>query len=500
MAITLKRQLTSSEKEVVLKQHGRTCFATGHLVPDEETIQYDHIHAFARGGESEVNNIAPMCPHHNLAKGSLPLYDFRAKLKLDEFFANRDKLTLGHLLEHLRSSGEIPAFGIPISTQESGDAIRVESANFKREFQLSRCPVTGWSYFYATLPVEILASDDSNDQELGLQPRYLIPEKVFELFRHFQMSPVLQPSLGRIVDSKIRLFDGQHKAAAVFWNGHRELECKIYVKPDMRLLNQTNISAHEKFAQTRFYTSVIVEKLGKQFGADFNLYKNLEDGKPKSEAGFVSYLSVQDNLTRGEVNKRFQSFLYSSILEDESNRLARLIPSGNRPTEERPITLNGLTNSLFATFLCREPVDDNMTTEAYKRANEAENMVKLMNMLDELGLEQWNPKAPRNDDNQLKLQRLIRPKFMKAWSELLKDAVCAGLNLRDTLDRSRPFYREISPEELETIRFYVSRLVDWKMWSSPVNSEIDLIIKEKDGEVRRQIREKGLTVQYITGG
>ena len=103
VAITLKRQLTDIEKEVVMGQHGRKCFADGHAIPEGESVHFDHIRAYAVGGLSDINNIAPMCPDHNRAKGTLPLFDFRTKLELEAFFRTGDRLTLGHLLEHLRS-------------------------------------------------------------------------------------------------------------------------------------------------------------------------------------------------------------------------------------------------------------------------------------------------------------------------------------------------------------------------------------------------------------
>ena len=499
MAITLGRQLTDDEKKRVIQQHGRVCFATGHIVGDDEPIWFDHIRAFSTGGMSETNNIAPMCAQHNLDKGTLPLFDFRAKLRLEDFFSRGDRLTLGDLLNYLLDRGDISNFGLPIYVHKDGEILKVESATFSSDFQLYCCPITSWDYFYATLPIDILGSDDDHDQNTGLQPRYLIFDKVFDLFRHFQTSPVLQPSLGRVVDGKIKLFDGQHKAAAILWNDRRQLECKIYLEPDMRLLNQTNISAHEKFAQTRFYTSIMVLKLGSQFGTDFDQYKNLEDGQTKSEAGFVNYLQSKDSLTRGEVSKRFRSFLYNSILEDQDNRLARLVAVGNRATDERPITLNGLASSLFASFLYREPVSDDMTADAYRRGFEAGNMVKFMNMLDDLGLNQWNPKATKNNENQLKLSRLVRARFMKAWAELLKDVVCAQLSLDDTDERARPFYRDLSDEQLNKIRFCIARLVDWKMWSSPVETEIDRVRMDNNRMVKDWIKEKGLTTGYLMG-
>ena len=98
--------------------------------------------------------------------------------------------------------------------------------------------------FLRQFAVDILDSDDDEDNKLRLQPRFLIPEKVFELYRHFQRHPVLQPSIGCVSHSRVLLFDGQHKIASLLWNGRRIFECKIYLAPDLRLLNETNIAAH----------------------------------------------------------------------------------------------------------------------------------------------------------------------------------------------------------------------------------------------------------------
>lgn len=152
MAVTLRRQLSDSEKEDVLRAHGgRVCFATGHTVPDEETISFDHIRAFALGGKTELNNIAPMCTQHNFDKGTMSLFDFRARLRLQEFFKSGDRLTLGDLLEHLREKQEIQRHGLPVNSAINGDVISIESSAFSQNYQLSICPTTKWQYFcYST--------------------------------------------------------------------------------------------------------------------------------------------------------------------------------------------------------------------------------------------------------------------------------------------------------------------------------------------------------------
>jgi hypothetical protein len=498
MAVTLKRQLTDDEKEQILKEHGRKCFATGHSIPEDKPVQFNHIRAFVEGGVSELHNIAPMCEMHNKAKGTLPLEDYRVKLRLEDFFSAGDALTLKNLLVYLKNEKDINGFGQRVVIEENGDNIRIETPTKQLDYDLYNSPTTGWKYFYATLPIELLDSDDATDHKMGLQPRYLIFDKVFNMYRHFQRHPVLQPSIGRVDDGQILLFDGQHKIAALLWNGQREFECKVYLSPDLRLLNDTNISAHDKFAQTRFYSSIMVMKLGTEFGTDFETYKNIEDGAVKSEAGFMTYQARERGLSAAERNERFRSYLYNSVLEDDNNHAAQFVSKSNRSTDEKPLTIDMLSKSIFSSFMYREPVEDNMATDAYKRDSEVANTVALMNMLYDLALASWNAKAGPKDHNQRKLNRLFRSKSIMAWSELLKDAVCAKLELYDADDRAQPFYRDLSPEDLTRVKTVVERLVNWKWWISP-EDEIDRVLADNKKAVKDWLKDHGLTTGYLMG-
>lgn len=501
MAITLKRQISEEEKQVVIGRFARKCFATGHDIPDGEPIHFDHIHAYSLGGASELDNIAPMCEHHNKAKGTLPLGDFRIKLRLQEFFGQGDRLTLRHLLQFLRDRKELDSFGEPVAVSVSADQVTFQSPSHRSTHQLYTCPRTNWQYFYADLPVSALNSDDDEDRQFGLQPRFLIFDKVFDLYRHFQVYPVLQPSVGRIYKNRALLFDGQHKIAALLWNGRRSFECKIYLDPDVRILNQTNILAHDKFAQTRFFSSVMILKLGSQFGKDFEDYRKAEDGSPKSERGFLEYLEKahEGELSRAERNKRFRSYLYNSILEDQTNKLKPLISTSNRSSNTQPLTVDMLSKSIFACFLYTEPVADDMTADAYKREFEFENNQRLLTILFDLALFEWNPKAPRDDTGQVRLNRIFSSKSIMAWSELVRDAVCAKLDLEDTDDGARPFYRELTDSDFTRVRKIIERLLLWPQWMSPPNSEIDRSIAGSKGILKKWFRSKGLTTGYLMG-
>lgn len=501
MSIILKRQLDDGEKQIILNRFGRNCFATGHPIAEDAPLHFDHIRAFVDSKETELNNIAPMCEAHNKQKGRMPLEDFRVKLRLDSFFATDDALTLRHLLDFLKHEKDIEDYGRPVSIHVSNGEITIETGTKPLTYDLYSCPTTGWQYFYATLPIQILDSDDKDEANVGLQPRYLIQDKVFQLFRHFQNHPVLQPAIGRINRQKIVLFDGQHKTAALLWNDRRDFECKIYLDPDLKILNQTNISAHDKFSQTRFYSSIMVLKLGDEFGKDFEAYKDLEDDTAKSEAGFMRYMEriPGQALTKADLNKRFRSYLFNLVLDDDENKLAKYVSNANRGTKDRPLTIDMISKSIFANFLYTDPSEHDMATDAYKRDKEIANVVALMNMLHDLALSTWNGSANQHDDNQRRLSRLFGSKPIMAWSELLQDAICAKLELFDSDEKRRPFYRELSANDLNKVKAVVERLVSWSLWKSPPDSEIDRSLADNKSALKEWFKSKGLTTGYLMG-
>jgi hypothetical protein len=499
MSVVLKRQLNDEEKELILERHGRQCFATGHPIGDQESLQFDHIRAFVDSGETELNNVAPMCETHNKQKGRLYLEDFRVKLRLDEFFGQGDGLTLRHLLDFLKGKRDIGDYGGAVSTHVDGKEITLQGPSGSLTYDLYTCPTTNWQYFYATLPIEILDSDDKDEEKVGLQPRYLIQDKVFNLFRHFQNHPVLQPAIGRVSGRKLVLFDGQHKTAALLWTGRRNFECKIYLNPDLKILNNTNISAHDKFSQTRFYSSIMVMKLGDEFGSDFETYKLIDDDNAKTEAGFMRYLERNSTATKGDLNNRFRSWLYRQVLENPENKLNEFVSKGNRGTKEKPLTIDMLSKSIFSNFLYTEPTDEDMAAENYRRDKEVANVIALMNMLYDLALSSWNAAASPNDESQRKLNRMFGSKPILAWSEILKDAITAKLEITDSDERARPFYRDLTPEDLLRMKSVVERLVNWSFWRSPGDSDIDRHLADNKGALKGWFKEKGLTTGYLMG-
>jgi hypothetical protein len=140
-----------------------------------------------------------------------------------------------------------------------------------------------------------------------------------------------------------------------------------------------------------------------------------------------------------------------------------------------------------------------MTTDAYKREYEFLNNIRLLNILFDLALVNWNPRAMRDDINQLRLNRVFSSKSFMAWSELLRDAVCAKLDLYDADDKAKVFYRELSDLDFQKIQKIVERLLNWPLWMAPPNSEIDNYLSGNKSALKEWFRGKGLTTGYLMG-
>ena len=501
MASSIRRQLTDQEKEEILRIHGRICFATRHPIPAGEKIHFDHIRALDAGGSNELNNIAPMCAEHNMQKKTMSLGDFRTKLRIQEFFAQETKQTLNHLLQFCKKQKMIDGFGAPVSISHKGDKVVLSPASPPTiEAPLHKCPTTGWEYFYMTLPVALIDSDDGTGENTGLQPRYLMEDKVFGLYQHFHKYPVLQPSIGRIDGARVKIFDGQHKIAGLLWNERDHFECKIYSEgADVRRLNLTNINAHNQYSQTRFAAPIMISKLGGIFVEAFDEYSD-SSGEERTESGLLEFIMRRNPgmTAKSDLMKTFRSGLYSLVLKHESNNgIYSLVSESSRKNEHQPITVDMLDKSLFKNFMVRDVVADDMNTDSYKRRVEIDNMAFFFNLFYEEGL---NCYAEAGKDERRRLKRIMGSKSMIAWSGILKGAICGVMGLLDEEERKRPFYRDLSDDTKDKIRKVVRRLMNWALWDSPEEAEIDKFRNSAPSVVRNWFRDHGLHTDYLLGG
>ena len=86
-----------------------------------------------------------------------------------------------------------------------------------------------------------------------------------------------------------------------------------------------------------------------------------------------------------------------------------------------------------------------------------------------------------------------------AWSEILRDAICAKLDLTDSEDREMPFYRDLSDDDLDKVKSVVERLVAWQGWTAASDTEIDRILADNKSVVKSWFKHHGMTTGYLMG-
>ena len=99
--MSIHRELT--EKEEALKKHthdGKVhCFFNNHPIEDESNIDFHHFKPYLLKGPTKLSNLASICKKHHRVIGILSITEFRARLKLEDFFNHPNSRKLDDLLE-----------------------------------------------------------------------------------------------------------------------------------------------------------------------------------------------------------------------------------------------------------------------------------------------------------------------------------------------------------------------------------------------------------------
>jgi HNH endonuclease/ParB-like nuclease domain len=484
--VTQARQISDAEKAAVLERQGMRCFIDDHPIESEDEVEFDHIHAFSEGGATTTDNIAVVCKRHNREKRNLSLSEYRDRLSLRRFFEGARKQRLDDLLaERLGHSG----FGHELTFEADGDEATLYLDSGKVTAPLMKCPATSETYFFASVPVELIKND------IELQPRALEPERLWELYRHLLRHTQLQPAVCRLVGRSLLLFDGQHKAAAQVWAGRKAIDCKVYLDPDVRRLKETNLSAHDKLRQMPFYTSTLLEKYAVMASEDWEEF--LMTAGAKTEAAFVEFMRTKSNLSRAEAVKRVRSMIYRDILEHPDNELRDYIAEENR-TRENPLTMSRLERTFFAEFIAPPPLNDEFESESYHRDEERDNFVRLVNLIVGQALaEKWAPE--RKDAAHLRAARIFSAGALRAWVPFLRDALAPAFQIFEQEDRKRILYRNLGDDDFDNARRFIERLFSHKVWDDP-NPELNDLRYDNAERAKEMLRRWGLTPGWILGG
>lgn len=423
------------ERKLLARQSGR-CFICDDpidLLLHRGQLDVDHIDPLIEDGLDAENNFALTHASCNRSKGAANLQIARRlaefeRLQTQAQQSGKRGANLGDVLARhegatamlrLRRGQTQVDFSLP----EAGD-------NSIRSVPIYRDKLSGMESFFAPLPVQYLHHDDRiNPRSIGANIRGLIEE-------FLQKRPQLHIALAWWAPDKdgsgaVKVFDGQHKAAAQILLGSTELPVRVFLDPDVNVLLQANTNAGGKLRQVAFDTAVM-RHLGSSLYVDrVKRYQSMR-GLPESDYSF----SEQDlvRFFRGE-RREMERYIIDAqrdaITHDQENAILEFVEWAGK-TADRPLSYNTLERSFFREFLYKKaldtPIDAGMEEGVNPRQLEHEQMVRLMTLFAEIFfVGSWDPeKGGRRLESQIQAGETIPEGHLRAW-RIAREEVLSGV-------------------------------------------------------------------------
>lgn len=499
----MKRQISDAEKAQVRQQQidkdgSLRCFISGEVIGDTDAIEYDHILPYSKEGDSDLSNIRIVKKEYNRRKSDQSLYEVRDNLKLERLFNDKkNKIKLQDIFE----LKDIAQKSFHFSTQ--ADKITFDDGTDKREFTLLSDKILNVQYFYGRIPIKWLENDDQE----GLQPRVIDYKRLISLRDHLKDHPQLAPSIARLIDSKLKLFDGQHKLAGQVLNNTTEVDIKAYLSPTepdktKKLFDDlmiTNLDAHSKHKQIPFYTSTLLDRLSviyKEMLEEFTATKSVDK---HSEENFINFLVAEKQHSRANAKDMLKSAIITNAVE-----LSALKPYTAEASRDAgyALSIDLLKTAVFPNTLFLEPSSANFKSAGDFRDTELENFKELASLLVECGhLNDWvqNIRGKSLTNVELKARRIWHKGSVLTWTPYLKSILGMAFNFITNDDRSKLLYREaMDTNQKDRIKVCLTRLFNHPLWDEP-EGEIDslLVSARKQDDL---FNRKGLTEIYVLTG
>ena len=499
----MKRQISEIDKQQVREQQKEKdgslrCFISGEVIGELTEIEYDHIFPHSKEGESELANIAAVIKEYNRRKSDQSLYDVRDNIKLERLFndkKNNIKLQDIFQLKEIETK--------PFHQTIAGNNITIDDGIDKRQFILLTDKILNVQYFYGRIPIKWLENDDQE----GLQPRVIDYKRLVALRGHLKDHPQLAPSIARLIDNRLKLFDGQHKLAGQVLNNNLEVDIKAYISPAepekaKKLFDDlmiTNLDAHSKHKQIPFYTSTLLDRLSVIYREMLDEFISTKPVETHSEANFINFLVSEKQYSRADAKKTLISAIQDNAIEYSAIKDFTAIASKDAGFA---LSIDLLIKSVFPNTLYLDASTANFKSAGDYRDPELKNFKEIASLLVECGhLNDWvqNARGKELTSLQLKARRIWHKGSVLTWTPYLKSVLGVSFNFLTSEDREKLLYRQVMTEsEKERIKTCLVRLFGHKLWDEP-EGEIDSLLvsaRRQDAEFNR----KGLSEKYVLTG
>lgn len=333
---------------------------------------------------------------------------------------------------------------------------------------------------YLELPIEYLFHDDEiNPRGIGANLRKLIEE-------FYKKRPQLHAPLAWIEttadgSSKVKIFDGQHKAAAQILLAIKHIPIRLFLDPDKEVILRANTNAgttlrqvaFDKATQRSLGSSILVKRLD-QFRSD----KNFKDDQWNfSEQDLVDHFKGdQRSMKKFVIDRQRANVFHSPDL-----KLREYIEAGGKSTQ-KPFSYSAIEKAIFSQFiggsLLATPWDFKEDQGLNPRQLEISQLVKLLNIIaDEIYIERYdfelgigkleakiNAEEPIPEDHFVSA-RMAREEILHTWASHLKDIInqyCVSNGM--AFEQDKPLQRELPEQVWVNLRNFIKNLRNLPLW------------------------------------
>jgi HNH endonuclease len=486
MAFALQKLTKSERAELVSRlfqrQSGK-CFITDKQIDlEHDVLEIDHIIPSRDKGPDDESNWALVFARANESKQGSHLYVARVLFLLNairENISDPRGANLEHVLNHFGGAKH------PLSVRVEKDIIKYKLTEIG-EFDETLVPIwedklSGMKSVFLRLPIQYLYHDDKiNPRTIGNSIRGLIEE--FYKGRPQLHVPLAWIDTNDTGDSKVRLFDGQHKAAAQILLDQKWLPVRVFINPNTDVLITTNTNAGTNLRQVAFDKST-QRFLGASILGD-RIERYLQDtGRQPGDERF-SERDLVDHF-RGEqaqIKRYILDAQRNSVSHHDDNKLRDFIEWSGKGGI-KPVSYSSIEKTFFSYFIGKEM----LSTPFYgvsldgdnPRELERSQLVRLMSMIAkayytdnkfnfDIGVDRIENKIQKGEkipDSHLRAYRIGREEILMGWLPFVKKVIMQyflmnGLNVQED-----QLFQYRFPEQLwcnlDNFLYHLGRLPLW---------------------------------------
>ncbi len=512
MAIRISKQfkekLPPAERakieDLLWQKSGERCFlCEGELNLSTDTIYADHDTPEREGGKTEASNLNLVHKICNDFKRNNASIKVRPYLRFQTFFKSLDRPP--------NYSGCLAHFGIvpsSIHVEPQGTVARFHLPGTKIDapiFSESNSEGT-FHYVYIEVPRSAIYNDDE------CQPRAIKLTQLWAIFADLQRNPLHEPPSCRLamelnpkndekgcapVETKLLMFDGQHKTLSNWLHERERVTVKVYLNLDreqtIRLVN----SVQSKIKKLPLSPFELAAKMAEEWRDRVTQYEAMVDSAHTSEKGFMQWVG-QDERTRAK--QAFRDALVQNVLDDESLEFRRFIVSPNNKAEEFQITETVIKNKVLQQLLHLQPLEEPFTKGEPLRNREATNIVRLLNIFTNKLFEPDTGAVALSERQKQRAKRMLYQSSLQYVSALLKQVASNVL----TVEVERVFLeREPTEEQWKRMATAVDLILNHPVWTADYGlskkmKEIELALT-KNQNVDRSFKAVDLKTGYALG-